>query len=401
MKMSSLKLTDKVYSVGVLNPNARVADVIMNIKYGTSYNSYIVKGSEKNAIVETVHHNYFDEYMENIKSVIGDEKIDYIIINHTEPDHSGALRRIKQVYPEAQIFATSAGATYLKNIANEDLNVKVVKNGESISLGDLSFEFISAPFLHWPDTMFTYCKEEKVAFTCDFLGAHFCEPRMLSNLIGYQEAYDYSFEYYYRCIFGPFKSFVQQGLAKLQPLQIDVICNSHGPILMGKDIEIAIEKYNKWSLPVEKSKKEVAVVYATAYGCTKAVAMDIQKGIQDELGDKVDISMYEINVNSPEEIADKLNSCDGFLLGSPTINREAVPQIWDLISRLDAINTKSKTVSAFGSYGWSGEAVANILERLKALKCKVFQEGLRVCFVPSEEELKSAYEFGREFAKQL
>lgn len=399
--MNFLKLTDRIYSIGVLNPNARVADVIMEVKYGTSYNSYVVLGSEKTAIVETVHLKNFDEYLENITGVIGDKKIDYIILNHTEPDHSGSLKLLKEKYPEAEILASSAGATYIKNIANIDLGVRVVKNGESISLGDLSLEFISAPFLHWPDTMFTYCKEEKVAFTCDFLGAHFCEPKMLSNKIGYMEGYLYYLEYYYKCIFGPFRTFVQQGLAKLAPLETKLICNSHGPILVGDDIDKVKALYQQWSADVKKEVKDVTIVYGTAYGCTKEIALTLETAIKDELGDKVKVAMFEINIDSPETMANSLNHCDGFLLGSPTINREAVPQMWELIGQLDAVNTKNKLVSGFGSYGWSGEAVPNMMERLRALKCRMFREGLKVCFVPSEDELKTVYEYGREYAKEL
>ena len=182
--MAAIKITKDIISVGVLNPNMRIFDIVMKTEYGTSYNAYLVKGSEKTALVETTHRRFFEPFLENIEEA-GCDRIDYIVLNHTEPDHSGALAALTEKYPEAEIICSRAAGIYLKNITNRESSVHTGKDGEELSLGDKTLRFLIAPFLHWPDSMFTYCPEEQVLFTCDFLGAHYCEPRMFSQHVTY------------------------------------------------------------------------------------------------------------------------------------------------------------------------------------------------------------------------
>lgn len=159
--MAAIKVTDRIYSVGVLNPNMRIFDIIMETAYGTSYNAYLIKGSEKTALIETTHHDYFDELLDNL-SAADARQLDYIILNHTEPDHSGALALLTEHCPDAEIVCSQAAGIYLKNIANKPLKMRIVKDGEQLSLGDHTLRFINAPFLHWPDSMFTFCPEQNV-----------------------------------------------------------------------------------------------------------------------------------------------------------------------------------------------------------------------------------------------
>ena len=170
--MSAVKITEGIYSVGIMNPNMRVFDIVMKTDSGTSYNSYLVRGSEKTALIETCHESFFEEYLENIKEVCKFEEIDYIVMNHNEPDHSGSLAKLLELMPNAQLIASIAGANYLKNITNRcDLDIHKVKDGEVLDLGGLSLTFLSAPNLHWPDSMFTWVKEANTLFTCDFWAA--------------------------------------------------------------------------------------------------------------------------------------------------------------------------------------------------------------------------------------
>ena len=157
------KITDNIFNVGILNPNVRVADIVVKTDNGTSYNSYIVTGSDKTALIETAHKDYFENYLKNIQEIISISQIDYIIMNHNEPDHSGSISKLIELNPNLTIVTSPAGAIYLKNITNKtDLNIKIVKDGDSLSLGNKTLKFISAPFLHWPDSMFTWLIEEKV-----------------------------------------------------------------------------------------------------------------------------------------------------------------------------------------------------------------------------------------------
>ena len=232
--MSAVKLTDGIYSVGIQNPNMRVFDIVMQTDSGTTYNSYIVRGSEKTALIETCHEGFFEQYVQNIQEVCDPKEIDYIVMNHNEPDHSGAMDKLLELMPNAKLVASIAGANYLRNITNRcDLDVHKVKDGEEIDLGGKTLTFISAPNLHWPDSMFTYVKEDNVLFTCDFLGCHYCEPYTFDYNVAYPKAYDAALKLYYGAIFGPFASFVRKGLEKIKalPQQPDLICTSHGPVL--------------------------------------------------------------------------------------------------------------------------------------------------------------------------
>lgn len=403
-KLSVHKIKDDIYSVGVLNPNMRIFDVIMKTEYGTSYNAYLIRG-EKNVLIETVHPSYFDEYIENISSLIDPKTIDYVIMNHNEPDHSGSLARLIELAPQITVVTSPAGNIYLKNITNKpELKVKVVKDGDTLDIGGGKvLTFINAPFLHWPDSMFTWVESEKLVFTCDFLGTHFCEPRVFDHRVLYQKAYEKAFRGYYDAIFSPFKGYVLQGLEKLNKLDAETVCTSHGPVLT-KDCFLgkAKELYAEWSKP-EKSDTEskyIPIFYCSAYGNTKRLAQQIASGVNSVLPQAI-VEIYDINEYEMAEMAEKINRADAFLLGSPTINRDAVLPVHILSCSIDAINTKGRHASAFGSFGWSGEAVPMLIERLKALKLEVFENGFTCKFVPSEQELKDAFEFGERFAQSL
>lgn len=400
--MAALQIKKGIYSVGVLNPNMRVFDVIMKTEFGTSYNAYLITG-EKNVLIDTVHPHFFDEYLENIRSVIDPAKIDYIVMNHNEPDHSGSLARLLKIAPQIKVLASSAGKIYLGPITNmSGLQVTAVKDGETLDLGGGKIlKFINAPFVHWPDSMFTWLEAERIVFTCDFLGCHFCEPRMFDSLVSYKKYFESAFKVYYNAIFGPFKPYVLKGLEKLNMLDADYVCTSHGPILTkGVFLETAKSRYEEWSRPVIHTEKQIPIFYCSAYGNTGLLAEKISEGIHSALKNAC-VNIYDINENDIGELKMKMNDSDAFLLGSPTINKDAVPPVWAMIASIDAINCKGKPVSAFGSYGWSGEAVPGMIERLKALKMNVFEEGFRCRFIPSETELSDAYEFGARFARSL
>lgn len=396
--MGIVKLKDGIYSVGVLNPNLRVFDIIMETKYGTSYNAYLVCGKEKTALIETVHEKFFDEYLENISQVTDPKKIDYVILNHTEPDHSGSLRKLLDVCPDIKIVASFAGAKCLKAITNTDIDPVIAKDDLTIDLGGKVLKFIIAPLLHWPDSMFTYIEEDQILFPCDFLGAHYCEPRMIDKYMLYKENYDYSFKYYYDCIFGPFKQAVLDGLGKIRDLKIDMVAPSHGPVLVER-IQQNMDLYRQWSETIlhKNNPKKVAIIYVSAYRCTEMLA----EAAYDELIKAgFDAKLYNL-VDNPVDVKPIIEEADAFMLGSPTINRDALKPIWDAISVTDAIINKGKPVGVFGSYGWSGEAVPMLVERLKALKLKPLEPGFRANLVPSNDELDKMRQYTREFIKTI
>lgn len=396
------EITNGVYEVGVLNPNMRIFDIVMKTEYGTSYNAYLVKGTEKTALIETVHHTFFDYYRKNIEEVAEIDKIDYLVMNHNEPDHSGSIEKLLELNPNMQIVVSQAGSIYLKNIVRKpDMNIRTVKEGDTLELGGKTLNFISAPFLHWPDSIFSYMPQEKVLFCCDFLGAHYCEPQMWDTKITYMDSYLQSLKGYYDAIFGPFAMYVRAGLSKIKDLDIEYVCNGHGPVLTKKGLlQKVIERYGEWSAEKENGEKTIPIFYCSAYGYTKALAESIAEGIRETLPD-ANVDCYDVNDYPLDVLGAKLNKSDAFLVGSPTINRDAVPPIWNLLSHIDAINIAKRPVAVFGSFGWSGEAVPNLAKRLEGLKCNLFDEGLKINFRPAEEEKEKAKAYGKAFAEQL
>ena len=281
------------------------------------------------------------------------------------------------------------------------MKVQVALDGDVIDIGGKTLRFINAPFLHWPDSMFTWVEEEQTLFSCDFLGAHYCEPYTFDYNMAYPAKYEIAFKGYYDAIFGPFKPYVLAGLEKIKNLPIERVCNSHGPIITkGCRLAYVLEKYNEWSQPQKNARLTVPVFYTSAYGNTRKIAAAIRDGIL-AARPEADVETFDIIDYDMGEMAERLNSSDAFALGSPTINGEAVPPAWMLLSHVDAINNKKKPVLVFGSYGWSGEAVPNLQTRLTGLKMKVFGDGLKVCFVPSGADLEKAKALGTEFGASL
>jgi flavorubredoxin len=381
----------------------RVFDIEMCTEYGTSYNSYVVRGAEKVAIIDANHATFADDWLAQVAEVLGDTAPDYLVVNHTEPDHAGAVGALLKRYPAITIVCTAAAAINLKNITNlPGLAPHVVKDGEALDLGGLTLEFHLAPFLHWPDTMITWLPECKVAFTCDFLGAHFCEPRLLDARIIYHREYRVALREYYDAIMAPFAPYVRKGLDKLEALNPEIVATSHGPVLTrGAELEYALEQYRQWSAaPPEDAPQHIALFYCSSYGNTGRLAEAIAQGVQAALP-AAEVTLTNLVGADLGEARAELNRADALLIGSPTINRAALPLVWELLAGIDAVNFAKRPVALFGSYGWSGEAVAQLSAHLALFRAALFEKQLRVLLVPSEDDLAKAQNFGRAFAESL
>lgn len=390
--MAAQLLKDNIFWVGVKDEKLRVFDIIMETKKGTTYNSYVIN-DEKIAIVDTVKTGFYDEFKKNLVEVIGDKPVDYVIVQHTELDHSGSLIKLIQDYPNIIVVGSRATLTYLKNILNRDFN-GVEAKGE-LALGSNTLKFISAPNLHWPDTMFTYIEDKKLLFTCDFTGCHYCPEEGITSTIG--DEYFTEMKYYFDCIMGPFKRFVRMGLDKIKDIEIELIAPSHGPVHT-KNIEKILELYRTWSIEEEVNNKKVEIFYISAYGNTEEMA----SYLKDKLIAKgLEADVTEITSIPLEESIQKIIKAKGIMVGSPTINQDAVKPAWDLLSLVGPIENRGKAAMAFGSFGWSGEGVPMLTNRMKELKLKVVDPGFKFCFVPSEEDFKKADEAVEEFVKLL
>lgn len=386
------KIKNNIYWVGVKDPDLRIFDIIMNTKKGTTYNAYLID-DEKICVIDAVKDGFYEQYKENIKEVIGDKKIDYVVVQHTELDHSGSLIKLLEDYPEAKVVASKAAINYLKNILNRPF--ESIEAKEDLCLGNTTLKFISAPNLHWPDTMFTYVEKEKVLFTCDFTGCHYCTDGKITEAIG--DEYYPELRYYFDVIMGPFKKFVNQGLKKIEGLDIEIMAPSHGPIHMN-DCKKYLDLYKEWAKIDQLEEKKIEVFYISAYKNTGKMAEYIKNKIVEKgiLCDVHEITSMDLN-----EAVELIEKSSGFLVGSPTINQDAVKPAWDLLSLVNPIVNRGKAAGAFGSYGWSGEGVPMLTERLKSLKLKVVDPGFKFAFVPSEEDYKKADEFVESFLQLL
>ena len=395
--MDSLKLKDNLYWVGIEDFDMRVFDIIMTTEYGSSFNSYVLKGSEKTALFETEKTKFFDEYVREIEQVTKVSEIDYIIMNHTEPDHADGIGELLKLNPEITVVGTVAAINNLKQIMNrEDFKFMIVKNLETLSLGDITLEFHALPNLHWPDTMWTYAKEIKTLFPCDSFGSHFATKEVLRSLVTDEEGYWKATKYYFDCILGPFRRpFMVNGLKRLETLDVDLICTGHGPVL-DSHIDELVAKYNEWCEAPVKETKNVVIPYVSAYGYTTMLAEALAEGLKSA---GVEVQLYDmVEEKDADKVIAAITDADGLMVGSPTIVGEALPPIADLLNGLHAALEKGKPAMAFGSYGWSGEAVGNLSAKLTQLKYNV-QEGMRVKFRPSEADLEAARECGKSFAE--
>lgn len=386
-----MRITKHVSFVGSQNPALRVFDIIMATNYGTSYNSYLIHGEEY-AIIETVHENYVKDFIDKIEREVLVKDIKYVILNHTEPDHTGSLRYLLDMNPNLLVIGSSAAIKNAVNITNREFLSRVVKTGDTLDLGDgVLLEFISAPNLHWPDSMFTYFKKEKVLFSCDFFGCHFCEPMVLDKHLIYNDAYLGELRSYYDSIFSPFKKFVLAGIGKVKDLEITTICSCHGPVLQEK-VEEVMNLYAKWSK--EEERTGIAIFYVSAYGYTKKMA----ETFADEFrAAEEEVQLYHMLDHSEAEMAHAMNTAKAVLFGSPTINKDALKPVWDLISATEVINLRNKPALVFGSYGWSGEAVPLLCDRLAGIKYNVYKDGVKCVFNPTEEDLENVRAAARDF----
>ena len=393
--MNYHQLKNDLYWVGSLDPELRVFDIIMHTEYGTTYNAYFLKGSEKQVLFETTKLKYWDSYLETLESLVNIKEVDYLIVSHTEPDHAGSIEKLLQINPRITIVGTSTAIGFLQQIINGEFLSLAVKDNDTLSLGDKTLRFMPLPNLHWPDTMYTYVEEGQLLFTCDSFGAHYSHEGILRSTVVDEKGYLEAMKYYFNNIIGPFKyPYMTRALERIKDLPIQMICTGHGPVL-DSHLEELFAFYRKWCEPPIKGEKPLVVIpYVSAYGYTKELAGCIKQGIE-ESGD-IQIELYDMEEADEATVLARIALADGLLFGTPTIVGEALAPIWNLLISMFPPTHKGKLASAFGSYGWSGEGVPHVMERLHQLRLNVLED-FRVRFKPSESEKIDAIDFGYNF----
>jgi NADH oxidase (H2O-forming) len=394
-----IDITPDVKWIGVLDYDIRTFDIVMTTEFGTTYNSYFIN-AEKKAVVEVSKEKFSATYLKKLKTATDPGEIQYIILDHTEPDHSGSLRMILEIAPDATVVGSGNAIRYLEDIMNIPFRSLVVKDGDSLDLGNKTLRFISAPNLHWPDSIYTYLVEDRILFTCDSFGAHYCDENLFSKLT---DEYLGAFKYYFDVILKPYSRFLVTAIEKIKPLDIVAICPGHGPVHrenLRKIVDITYELSSDYlKLVSPREVRKVLIAYVSAYGYTKQAAEYIAEGIRETANFDVELTDIE-NIDSGE-LESKLISADAILAGSPTINQNTLLPVYKLFSLINPLRDKIKVAGAFGSYGWSGEAPKIILENFRILKLRTFDETGSFKFSPGGTKKDSLIEFGRKFAGKV
>jgi len=391
-----IEITKDVSWIGILDYDIVTFDIVMETEYGTTYNSYFIN-AEKKAIIETAKEKFAASYIDKLKQLGDPSDIEYIVFNHTEPDHSGSLKHVLDLAPGATVVGTGNAIRYLNDMYDFSFKSMVVKDGDTLDLGNKTLRFISAPNLHWPDTMYTYLEEDKLLFTCDSFGAHYCDDRLFDDLTG---NFDDAFKYYFDVILKPYSKFMLKAIDKIRPLEIDAICPGHGAVLR-KDWKKYVDLSEQYALDYLENtkgerKKRALITYVSAYGYTGEMAESIGRGIGS--GGDIEVKTLDIEMIELGELEAEIVKSDALLVGSPTINQNTLLQVYKLFAVINPLRDKGKPAAAFGSYGWSGEAPGIIAANLKSLKLKVMDDNAAFKFRPGEETRKDLEDYGKRFA---
>ena len=392
-----LPVSEDVSWIGVLDKELVTFDIVMETKYGTSYNSYFINAGKK-TVVDTVKEKFWPAFRSKLETLTDPAEIEYIICNHTEPDHSGSLSQLLTIAPNATVVGSGQALTYLGEMVDHPFKSLKVKDGDILDLGNKKLRVIGAPNLHWPDTIYTYLEEDGLLFTCDSFGAHYSDERMFDDQV---DDYSDAFDYYFDVILKPYSKFMLKAIDKIKSLPLETVCPGHGPILRSEwkeKIEHSAQMATRY-LEETHPDNRVLVAYVSAYGYTRQMALKITEGL--EKSGKTTVDVVDIENMLLGDLEEHVARADGILVGSPTINQNTLFPVYKLFSVINPIRDKGKPAAAFGSFGWSGEAVSLIEDHLRNLKLKVSSEGAKTRFLPNSEESEQLVRFGEEFAQTL
>ncbi|HWR62378.1 MAG TPA: anaerobic nitric oxide reductase flavorubredoxin [Clostridia bacterium] len=392
------KMTDKVTWVGKIDWELRrFHGDEYSTHRGSSYNAYLIKDN-KTVLVDTVWAPFAEEFVDNLKREIDLKKIDYIICNHSEVDHSGALPLLLREIPGTPVYCTANGARMLKAHYHEDWNFVQVKTGDTLDLGESKLTFIEARMLHWPDTMFTYMSGENILFSNDGFGQHYASELMYNDLVDKAELYQEAIKYYAN-ILTPFSMFVAKKIEEILSfnLPVDMIAPSHGIIWRDNPAQI-IEKYMAWAKDYQEN--QIVIAYDTMWNATRGMAEAIARGIRSVDKD-VAIKLFNVSHADKNDVITEMFKAKAILAGSSTVNKSIMFAISGILDMVKGLGFKNKKAAAFGSYGWSGESLAILNERLKEAKLEVVSDGIRELWNPDEEALERCVRFGADFASKL
>lgn len=395
--MGAVKVLDNIYWVGAVDWNIRhFHGNTYETQRGTTYNSYLIV-DEKITLVDTVLGSFYDEFIEKIRRIVDPKKIDYIIANHAEMDHSGSLPKLLELCPNAKIFGTSKCKEGLEKHYQLNLNFEIVKTGSKLNIGKRNLTFITAPMLHWPDSMFTYINEDGLLLSNDGFGQHYATSQRFDGQVN-QTLLEEEAGRYYGNILWPFSSIAYKKIKEIEEmkLSLNMIAPAHG-LIWRKNPKKIIDLYLRWSQ--HNTEKKVVIVYETMWGSTDKMARKITEAISDS---GISVKLFDINKSQKSEIIGQMLEAEGFVIGSSTHDNDILPNLAGFLKFLEGLKPKKRKVAVFGSFGWAGGATTSIKKILEEkMGLDLVQPELKIKYIPSETELKSCYQFGKNFVAEL
>jgi flavorubredoxin len=385
-------LKEGIHWVGAVDWNIRNFHGYITHR-GTTYNAYLIV-DEKIALADTVKEQFFPEMMRRIKEIVDPREIDYLISNHTEPDHSGSITKFLEVAENAELVASNLGVKGLRSYFGEDLRVTSISEKPSLSLGRRTLSFVPIPMVHWPDSMVTYIPEEKLLLSNDAFGQHLATSKRFDDEVD-QAVLMQEAETYYANIVMPLWMSVSRAFKSLEGVEIDMIAPSHGVIWRGNP-GIILEAYQRWVEGV--SKQKVVVVYDTMWGSTERVANSLVEGVAAE---GVEVRLHRLSETHNSDVIADLLEARAVLVGSPTLNNGLFPSVASFLAYMKGLKPRKKIGATFGSYGWGGGAKRAAEAELKAAGIEVIDSDLYFNYRPMEEELEKAVDFGRDIARKV
>ncbi|MCX5704814.1 MAG: flavodoxin domain-containing protein [Candidatus Omnitrophica bacterium] len=394
--MSAIKILDNLYSIGVIDWNVRTFHGhTYTTKRGTTYNAYLII-DEKIALVDTVLGSFSAELIENIKQIIPPEKIDYVIANHVETDHSGALPELMKLCSKAKVLGTQKCKEGLFKNYYENWDFQVVKTGDTLKLGKRTLSFLEVPMIHWPDSMFTYCPEDALLMPNDAFGQHFATSERFADEVDQCSLWDEAAKYYGNILW-PLGVIILKKIEEVKKmgLPIKIIAPSHG-VIWRKDPMQIVEKYVYWAK--NSAMPKVVIAYETMWGSTEKMARKIADGI---LESGVSVKIFDVTTSDRTEIIKEMLDSKGFIFGSSTHDNSMLPSMAGFLEFVRGLTPKNRIAAAFGSFGWAGGAVKDLEELINRSGLTLAQPGIGIKYVPDEAESKRCYEFGKEFAAKI
>lgn len=364
---------------------------------GSSYNAFLLQ-DEKTVLIDTVWMPFAKEFVDNLRKTVDLNKIDAIVINHGEVDHSGALPELMKYIPDTPIYCTANAVKSLKGQYHKDWNFKTVKTGDKLSLGSKELIFIEAPMLHWPDSMFSYLTGENILFSTDAFGQHYASEMMYNDLVDQAELYQ-EFIKYYANILTPFSKMVDRKIKEVVGLNLSVemICPAHGILWRDNPLQ-AVTKYAEWALDYQEN--QITVIYDTMWNGTRRMAEAIAKGLK-EADPEVVVKVFNSGKSDKNDIITEVFKSKAIIVGSPTVNKGVLSSIAGIMEEIKGMAFKNKKAAAFGTYGWSGESPKVITEMLKDGGFAVVDEGLKELWYPGDQAIDNCVSFGSKFISAI